>query len=178
MANSKFTTEEADKGTSSSYANEPSEIIGWDDLKAPASTIRQGATLKPSYSTAENGLLFPQNDDTEIAYIVLQFPHEMKKGSDISPHIHFIQTSVNIPVFKIDYRWYKNGDTVPATWTTLSTSSLMFAYTSGNMLQIAAFPDIDGSGVDTVSSILDIKLYRDDNIVTGDVLLKEFDVHY
>jgi hypothetical protein len=26
--------------------------------------------------------------------------------------------------------------------------------------------------------MLDIKLYRDDNVVTGDVLLKEFDIHY
>jgi len=169
---------QVDRDLAEGLDNQPKEDLVWDDLKAPASTIRQGATLKPDYSTAENGLLFPQNDDTEIAYIVLQFPHERKNGSDIKPHVHFIQDSADIPVFKIDYRWYKNGDTVPATWTTLSTSSLVFTYTSGNMLQIAAFPDIDGSSVDTVSSILDIKLYRDDNVVTGDVLLKEFDVHY
>lgn len=38
--------------------------------------------------------------------------------------------------------------------------------------------NIDGSGITGVSSILDIKLYRDDNVVTGDVLVKEFDIHY
>lgn len=158
--------------------NQPKENIVWDDLRAPASTIRQGASLKPDYDTTENGLLFPQNDATEIAYIVMQFPHNRKNGSDISPHIHFIQSSSDVPIFKIDYRWYKNGDTVPAIWTTLSTSGVVFTYTSGSILQISSFPDIDGSGIDTVSSILDIKLYRDDNVVTGDVLLKEFDVHY
>jgi len=28
------------------------------------------------------------------------------------------------------------------------------------------------------STIIDFKIYRDDNVVTGDVLLKEFDIHY
>lgn len=32
--------------------------------------------------------------------------------------------------------------------------------------------------IDTVSSVMDIKIYRDDDIVTGDVLVKEFDIHY
>ena len=48
----------------------------------------------------------------------------------------------------------------------------------GSILQIVSFPDISASGIDTVSSVLDIKLYRDDNIVTGDILVKEFDIHF
>jgi len=45
-------------------------------------------------------------------------------------------------------------------------------------MQICSFPTIDGSSIDSVSSILEVKLYRDDNVVSGDVLVKEFDVHY
>ena len=149
----------------------------WDDLRFPATTIRQGATTKPDFDTTNLGLLFPQNNTGEIAYIIGQFPHAMQVGSDIRPHIHFIQDSALEPIFKMEYRWYKNGDTPPA-FTTLTSGAGVFTYTSGDMLQIASFPMIDGSLIDTVSSILDVKLYRDDNIVSGDVLVKEFDIHY
>ena len=40
------------------------------------------------------------------------------------------------------------------------------------------FPEIDGSLIGDVSSMMDIKLYRDDNVAIGDVLTKEFDIHY
>ena len=150
--------------------NQPKENVVWDDLKFPATRIRQGATAKPDFDTTDIGLLFPQNDATEIAYIIGQFPHERKNGSDISPHIHFIQTSASEPVFKIDYRWYKNGDT-PPSFTTLTTNSFVFTYTSGSILQIVSFPDIDGSSIDAISSVIDVMLYRDDNVVTGDVMV-------
>lgn len=152
--------------------------IVWDDLKFPASRIRQGATQKPDFDITELGLLFPQNDSTEIAYVIAQFPHHMKLGTNIRPHIHFIQTSATTPTFKIDYRWYKNGDTIPS-FTTLTCDSYAFTYPgSGSILQICSFPEIDGSAIDSVSSIMDVKIYRDDNNVTGDVLVKEFDIHY
>ena len=49
---------------------------------------------------------------------------------------------------------------------------------AGNLAQIAIFPDIDGSAIGSVSSMMDIKLYRDDNVAIGDSLAKEFDIHY
>ena len=150
----------------------------WEDLRFPASRIRQGATQKPDFDTDDLGLLFPQNDTDEIAYIIAQMPHSMKIGSDLEPHIHFYQTSVDTPVFKIDYRWYDNGGDPTGAFTTIIMDSLSFVYTSDTILQIGEFPLIEGSGISGVSSILDVKLYRDDNVVTGDVLLKEFDIHY
>ena len=158
--------------------NPTGDNVGWEDLKAPATTIRQGNTTKPDFDPTNIGLLFPQDDPTEIAYIIKQFPHARKNGSNIRPHVHWIQESADEAVWKMDYRWYKNGDSVPATWTTLTCDSPVFTYTSGTMLQICAFPEIDGSAIDEVSSIIDIRLYRDDDVVSGDVLLKEFDIHY
>lgn len=160
------------------YDNQPKENIVWDDLRFPATRIRQGVSQKPDFDTTELGLLFPQNDATEIAYIIGQFPHERKNGSSIRPHIHFVQDTVATPTFKIDYRWYKNGDDPTGSFTTLTCNGYAFPYTSGSIMQICSFPEIDGSLIDTVSSIIDIKLYRDDNDVSGDVLLKEFDIHY
>jgi hypothetical protein len=78
----------------------------------------------------------------------------------------------------MDYRWYNNGDLMPGAFTTITAATFAFTYTAGNMLQIAAFPEIDGSAMGGVSSMMDIKLYRDDNVAIGDVLTKEFDIHY
>lgn len=150
----------------------------WDDLRFPATLIRQGATTKPDFDITNLGLLFPQNDSAEIAYIIGQMSHKMLLGSDLSPHIHFIQSVAQQPTFKIDYRWYKQGNTVPGAFTTITASTFAFTWSSGDLMQIASFPDIDGSAIDAVSAIIDIKLYRDDNDVSGDVLVKEFDLHY
>lgn len=150
----------------------------WDDLRFPATRIRQGATQKPDFDTTNLGLIFPQDDDTEIAYIIAQMPHAWKLESALKPHIHYVQDEAQEPVFKIDYRWYKNGEDPTGSFTTITSNHFVFTYSSGSILQIVSFPEIDATGIDTVSSILDIKLYRDDNIVSGDVLVKEFDIHY
>jgi len=150
----------------------------WDDIRIPFTRDKQGQSQKPDYDFTNMGLLFPQNNATEIVYITIQFPHKMQMGSDIYPHIHYVQDEVTEPIFKMDYRWYKNGSDPSGAFTTLSTSYFAFTYTSGSLLQIACFPIIDGSSIDTVSSIMDVKVYRDDNIVAGDVLTKEFDIHY
>lgn len=149
----------------------------WEDLRFPPSRTMVGALGKPDYDYTNCGFLFPQNDTGEVIYIVAQFPHAYKLTTSIYPHIHFIQSSADVPVFKLSYRWYKNGST-PPSFTTITTNSLAFSYTSGSITQVALFPAISGVSIDTISSILDMKLYRDDNVVTGDVLVKELDIHY
>lgn len=154
------------------------DMVLWDDLRFPFTRDKQGQNALPDFDFTELGLLFPQNKPSEIVYLIAQFPHSMKLNSDISPHVHFIQSGQTGPTFKMDYRWYDIGDTVSSTFTTIATNSLVFEYTSGDLMQIATFPDIDGSNVDTISSFMDIKIYRDDNDVEGDILVKEFDIHY
>jgi hypothetical protein len=153
----------------------------WDDLSAPLNTERQGAGGKPDYDFTNLGLLFPQNDDTEIAYLVIQMQHQKLMDSDIKLHVHYIQDVAAQPTFKIDYRFYNNNGTVPGSWTTISTadgSKGFFSWSSGSLLQIATFPAVSAPANETVSANLDIKLYRDDNDVTGDVLAKYVDLHY
>jgi hypothetical protein len=150
----------------------------FDDEKFPLTRDRQGQASKPDFDFTNLGLLFPQNDATEIVYIIGQFSHKRKAFTNIAPHVHFIQDNALTPVFKMDYRWYENGDLMPGAFTTITAATFAFTYTAGNMLQIAAFPDIDGSAIGSVSSMMDIKLYREDNVAIGDVLTKEFDLHY
>jgi len=149
----------------------------WEDLRFPATQTKRGSLDKPDFDYTNIGLLFPQNDTAEVAYFIVQMPHAYKLGTDLKPHIHFIQSAVTVPVFKLVYRWYNNGGAVPAYESAIATSSLKYTYTSGSILQIASFPYITSSA-SGLSSILDIKLYRDDNVVTGDVLVKEFDIHF
>jgi hypothetical protein len=153
--------------------------IVWDDLRFPFTRDKQGQNTLPDFDFTNLGLLFPQNDTSEIVYIIGQFPHTRKNGSNIRPHIHFVQTSASQPVFKMDYRWYKNGEDPTVAFTTVTFNSFAFTYPgSGSILQIVSCPEIDGSLIDSVSSVLDIKIYRDDNVVSGDILTKEFDIHY
>jgi len=151
----------------------------WDDLRFPFQQAKLGAGSKPDYDETNIGLLFPQNVATEYVLMIAQFPHSYKLGSDISPHIHYVQTVAAVPTFKIEYRWYDIGDTIPAYQTLQSATagSVTAAYTAPRHQRVE-FPDITGASVSGVSSIMDIKLYREDNVVVGDVLYKEFDIHY
>lgn len=149
----------------------------WEDLRFPVEQTKLGSNSLPHYDFTNNGLLFPQNDTSEVIYLVVQFPHSYKLGTDIYPHIHFIQSSANVPVFKLKYRWYLNGAAVPS-FTTITSTTVVHTYTSGSILQRLAFPAISGAGITAISSMMDVQIYREDNVVTGDVLVKEFDIHY
>lgn len=46
----------------------------YEDLRMPFTQAKQGATLKPDFDYTNVGLLFPQNDATEIAYFIAQLP--------------------------------------------------------------------------------------------------------
>lgn len=170
----------ARQGNVESYGLSTEFTVDWDDERGPATLGRQGALSKPDFDYTNIGMLMPQDDAEEIMYISNQFPHSTKSGDIIvHPHIHYIQDEAEVPVFKIDYRFYNNGATVPDFTTGLSTADaggLVFTYTSGAILQIIPFPSIDITDVNP-SMWYDIKVYRDDDVVTGDVLLKGFDFH-
>lgn len=149
----------------------------FNDMLFPFTQSKQGANLKPDFDYTNIGLLFPQNDATEIVYITAQLPHSYKLGSDIHPHVHWQQSAATAVTWKMDYKWFNNGAAVPANYTTISTNTGVFSYSSGNLSQISSFPVISGTGKG-LSSILLIKLYRDDNVTTGDVLGFQFDIHF
>lgn len=151
----------------------------WTDLRTPMTPSQINPTnSKPDFDYTNIGLLFPQNDTSEIVYTSFQMPHSYKEGSDIEPHIHMGQALDLQAVFKLEYIWVNIGDTLPATWTTITLDTYGVEYVSGTLHQILkASAHIDGTGMN-ISSILKCKLYRDDNVYTGDVLVSDFDVHY
>lgn len=151
-------------------------IPRWDDLFFPLTNAKLGANLKPDYDYTNNGLLFPQNDTSEYVWITVQLPHRWLVGSTIEPHLHYIQNANTQPVFRMEYKWTNIGDAVSGSLTTLDLNTNNLPYTSGSIHQILNGASISGVGK-TISSILDIKLYRIDNVYVGDLLAKQFDIH-
>lgn len=152
----------------------------WTDKSFAATRLRQGALLKPDFDYTNLGLLFPQNDTTEQVFIVDQMLHQKKLDTDLHLHVHFVQTSALMPIFEAQYRTYNNGGTIPG-FTTIDTSANSPAFTypgSGSIMQIIGFPTLSMPSPESVSACLDIIFYRNDNVVTGDVIVKYIDYHY
>jgi len=151
---------------------------GWDDFAAPATRAKQGQTDKPDFDFTRMGLLFPQNDPDEKIYVMDQIPHRWKVGSPIRPHVHWLQESTDLPVWKMDYRIMNVNEVDDGVFTSVTCkTTTLFPYTSGNMRQITEFPPINMTGY-TPSAQFEFIMYRDDNVVSGDVLFKTFDFHY
>lgn len=153
------------------------EADKFDDLFFPLASSKKGVNDKPDFDYTNNGLLFPQNDTSEYVLITCQLPHRWKEGSTIYPHLHYTQTQALQPVFRMEYRWTNIGDAVSGSWANYDMNTNAMPYVSGSIHQILKNTSgIAGTGK-TISSLLELKLYRTDNVYTGDLLAKQFDVH-
>lgn len=154
------------------------ETTTYTDLVFPLTQAKIGSNLKPDFIESEIAYGFPQNNITEYFLIMVQMPHQWEIGSTIFPHVHWKQTQNLAPVFKIDYKWINIGDPVPVDWSTYVMDRAVKPYVSGQIHQINdSLIGISGEGK-TLSSMLLIKMYRDDNVYTGDALTYQFDIHY
>lgn len=150
----------------------------WDDLRFPAQSAKQGANAKPDYDYTNCGYLFAKNTDTEKLYMVAQLPHKYKEGTALNCHIHWVQTSALFPIWKMSYRWHGIGESASGGFTTVQSNTGVITYPgAGNIHQLTEFTAITGAN-HGISSILDLIVWREDNVIDGDVLYKEFDIHY
>jgi hypothetical protein len=151
----------------------------WDDLSISATATKQGANTKPDFDYTNIGLLFPQNDVAEKVYMTFQMSHKKKLGTAIHLHVHFIQTGAAIPIFGALVRFYNNnGLEVAYSSEILTTGETAFPWVSGRLLNITGFAEIAAPENESLSANFDVILYRKDNAVTGDVLVKYIDLHY
>lgn len=151
----------------------------WDDLRVPLTATKLGSNLKPDFDETNVGYLFPQNDATEIVRFVAQMPHRWVNGTALKAHVHWQQSAATAVTWKLAIKAVAHGQLVPAAFTTLTSSTAVFPYTSGNLHQVTALGEVDMSGAANGTSCLLLgKLYREDNVTTGDVLAWEIDFHY
>jgi hypothetical protein len=152
--------------------------VTWDDLNFPLNLSRRGNRTKPDYDDENLGFLFPRDDTSEYIDFIVQMPHAWKEGSEINPHVHIQQDQALQGVFKIEYIWYNIGDPIPDIWEELVLDQYAIDYVSGNIAQILEpAAKLDGTGK-RISSILKIRLYRDDDVYVGDLFADQFDIHY
>ncbi len=153
----------------------------WDDLRAPATAINPpGQISDPDWDNTNGGWLF-DDGGTEILWIVLQFHHSYKEGSDIVPHLHWQPktTGSGNVLWRIEYKWTNReaADAGSFTQVDLLTPADGTAFKH----QEDKFAAQSGSGK-TISSIITIKLSRiggdGTDTYSGDALLKEFDIHF
>jgi hypothetical protein len=150
----------------------------FNDLVFQMTQGLQGANAKPDFDNTNVGLLFPNNNTAERVYINVQMPHNWKEGSTIYPHVHWHQSAATTPVFQMDFRWANIGAAAGSFTTAYTMATKAMPYVNGTIHQIStAAAGIDGTGK-TMSSILQIKLYRNDSAYQGDCLVTSFDIHY
>lgn len=153
----------------------------WTDFSVPGTAAKLGIMNKPDFDYTNLGLLFPQNDESEKIYITYQMLHQKSFNTSLKFHIHYIQSAAQQPIFELQYKFYNNNSLVPGSWNTIDTSlnKGIYTWSSGNLLQIAKFPEIDAPSNESLSANLDVMLYRQTGDgLAGDVLLKYADFHY
>ena len=152
-----------------------------DDLRAPFTRTQQNpTTLRPDYDATNLGLLFPQNDETEVVDFIFQLPHGYKPGTPLFPHIHVVQAQNAQAKFVVEYKLYNQyGGAIPASWTqyVLDTYAVTDAYSTPRSQVIRGnSAGISGTGI-TESAILKVRLYRQTGDgYTGDILADELDI--
>jgi hypothetical protein len=157
--------------------------------KARGVVVRLGRNVDSSsshivFNYTETALQFKNScnttDVTRMAHVVVQLPHRWKHGSQISPHLHWYQTTNGINWY-LSYRWYNIGVAQPSDWTQLPMSKQVVSwYPSSNAIQqINECVDIDGTGK-TFSSLIEFCIQRDgvNDFYNQDIVYaKSFDVH-
>jgi len=157
---------------------------GWEDLRFPVGIV---APVTPNADVVldedENAITFETGCSTnrltdDHIWGVAQMPHTWRTNTAVSLHVHFEQTNSDQTNMWYAYiRRHPLGGAKVTAWTFVGPATNLFTYSSGTLHQLAYFPEIDMTGM-RASSIMDWKIFRDGTEGTGDVDLKETDIHY
>jgi hypothetical protein len=169
------------------------EASSWNDIKFPL----QGQNL-----TTVAGRIDYNFDDCSVDFsdtarypqepicFLAQMDHSKLLGSMIELHLHWLQNSENTPNWVIGYRWINTGEAGISVSNEVLLPHIgnIITYTSGTISQLTEFGSIVKTVPDTLSSILQIRLFRDSANATtefdgadpyvGIAQALEFDIHY
>jgi len=159
----------------------------WEDLRFPAQTVKRGEANPPNWvhMSALGNLYTLEFDPSteEDVYLFAQLPHSWKEGSEIRPHVHWINNrsgSGNI-VWGLEYSIANPG--VPGGTYPPSTSIEVVSPVPDTQFThvIAPFPSIDMTGF-TLSTILIMRLFRkatdSQDTCTKKIGMLEIDIHF
>lgn len=117
-----------------------------------------------------------------------QLNHDKLLTAVVHPHLHWTQTSANVPNWLISYRWQVNGLAKTTAWTNNRYSAHVVNYVSGSLNQITTFADIPAPNGDSLSDVLQFRLMRDTandsglfsgaDPLVGNAVAVFFDIHF
>jgi len=155
----------------------------WDDLRFPASGLNPPGPLTAPSTDTDTGLLIFEDAKTQVVAGVAQMPHAWAEGTEIRPHVHWLQPAAGNVLWRLEYRLIPayNGE-FPAAWTTINTATAVGTYPgTGTFVNITNFGAIDMTGF-KISAMVVFKLSRVGgdalDTLADDVPLLEFDIHY
>jgi hypothetical protein len=159
----------------------------WDDLRTPINSVKLDSVKPPTETPYKGGqvLSFASNTNNKI-YFNVQLPHNYKLGSNLEFHIHIVLPVAGAGIavenikFIFTYSWAKMGMVFPVESSLSATRDVQNDNADEHIL-MEIEKEIDGSGIDSVSSMLICSLERDTavaNDYASVVYLLEVDFHY
>ena len=163
----------------------------WDDNQGAAFTavaITGGGISDPPFDflvddgAGSQGIYCYQftNGTDETIFMSAQMSHSWKFGTNLQPHVHWMPTTTDTGFV----RWQFEYTVIPYNTTMGATTTLTSVDDAGDGTaykhQIASLPEIDMSGIASVSPIILIRLMRDGNNDTyaDPAALLYVDFHY
>ena len=126
------------------------------------------------------------SNDTHKIHYSFQIPHKAVLDAFAHFHVHWIQSSSDVPNLWMRYRFWKNGGEA-GSWTEQALDLQAKTYSSGTIINVAYNFDVIPFVNIGPSDFLDIEITRDINNdsglfagtdpVTGDVSIKGSDPH-
>ena len=168
------------------------DATSWDDLRFPLIAARLDTSAgRVDFNFADCTVDIQDNANlTDEICIIAQNQHSKLLGSELEFHIHWLQNQDKVPNFLIGYRWTNIGEAAIAVGSEqyLTPHSNAMPYVSGTIHQLTEFGGVKKPVKDTLSSILQLRLFRDtandsslfsgNDDYTGDVQVFELDLHY
>ena len=161
-------------------------VSHWDDLRVPANAVRVGPIRDPSFDNFTGGLytyLFSPSTEEQV-YFNVQIPHIWKQGSPINPHIHWGPNATNgtseTVRWGLEYTISEINGIFPVSNTIYAEDTGTFT-DKGHYVVGFGSDAIDVSAIDSVSTMLICRLFRDSTHPNDDLVAScwfyEADIH-
>jgi len=135
-----------------------------DEMHTLIHQSKNNAAARMVDNVAEGSLTYKDNATVaDYAVMSIQLNHDRKNGAAVYPHLHWWQTSINMPNWLLQHRWQRNGQAKVTDWTYLAwvENAYDWGTAAGTLNQITRFGSITPPSDDNVSDILQIRLMRD-----------------
>lgn len=151
-------------------ANGHSRIIEWDDLRFPLAgrniDVSSGRIDFDYYNGTVSFATNARYHLSETISFTAQLPHSWIEGSELRPHIHWLQQRSAVPNWLLGYKIYKKGSSSTALEADFTNHTLAipdhnaFTYSADVLEQITSFSPISMTGCG-ISDIVHLCLWRD-----------------